>query len=374
MVKPGEWRKPSPPLVSIIVAAYNISGIKSVFRQAIKSCLDSDRVEIIVVDNGSKDDSQSVLSEFGNQIVVKRVPRNLGHAEGTNLGASLAKGEFLLLLDADAIPIRNSIAVSLEKMGEDHRLGAVGGITLGYTKRESTGSGFFFDVFFRGYEAHKNYSLSEFRNTYASMVPTAFLLVRRKALGGRVFPREFHTYTDDSELCFRLWSRGYKMLTLREPLAYHEPGSSRKSAAQTDASLTHQIGRNFLRNDALMLTILRMYLPGHYFLRFITTASRLATDELIHFPIFLMKEDRYRFPQAYHPGESIEYIRHSATNLPTSRLYGPSVPLLLCSRWSDLASQFGRRIQHEELRVTRKDLDSCQTEYLVRVDRPREVA
>lgn len=88
-----------PPLVSIIVPAYNAS-------EYIAATLDSalaqsyPAVEIIVIDDGSTDATPALLQSYGNRILVSRQP-NAGQAAARNHGARLARGELLLFLDSD---------------------------------------------------------------------------------------------------------------------------------------------------------------------------------------------------------------------------------------------------------------------------------
>lgn len=91
------------PIVSLITINYN---------QAQVTCdmLASTRVltypafEVIVVDNGSRDDPRPLI-EQGNypNVTVIMSPENLGFSGGNNLGISHAKGEYLFLLNNDTI-------------------------------------------------------------------------------------------------------------------------------------------------------------------------------------------------------------------------------------------------------------------------------
>ena len=62
--------------------------------------------EVIVIDNGSIDGSVSNLKENWPMLSlrVERLPSNLGFAAANNLGASLARGRWLALLNTDAFP------------------------------------------------------------------------------------------------------------------------------------------------------------------------------------------------------------------------------------------------------------------------------
>jgi glycosyltransferase involved in cell wall biosynthesis len=87
------------PLVSIIIPCYNA---QDCVRDAIKSALEQtyDNKEIIVIDDGSTDQSLSVIREFGGSIRWE-TGVNRGGAAARNRGMAIAKGSIVQFLDAD---------------------------------------------------------------------------------------------------------------------------------------------------------------------------------------------------------------------------------------------------------------------------------
>ena len=91
-------------LFSIIIAAYNV---ESFIRQAIDSCLnqtgiDKDEYELIVIDDGAKDNTPSIIDEYKGLPNVNIVHKENGGLSNTrNRGVELAKGDFVLFLDGD---------------------------------------------------------------------------------------------------------------------------------------------------------------------------------------------------------------------------------------------------------------------------------
>ncbi|HIE54867.1 MAG TPA: glycosyltransferase family 2 protein, partial [Chromatiaceae bacterium] len=82
---------PSPALVSVVMPAYNVAwcigrAINSVFDQT------HPNVELIVVDDGSTDDTGKVLEGYGNTIRVLRQP-NHGQSSARNTGIRAAEGK-----------------------------------------------------------------------------------------------------------------------------------------------------------------------------------------------------------------------------------------------------------------------------------------
>lgn len=86
--------------VSVVVLNYNYArfldqAIESALNQTYPSC------EVVVVDNGSTDNSLEVARRYGDRIRLVRQAVNIGQGQGYNLGFEAARGEWLIWLDAD---------------------------------------------------------------------------------------------------------------------------------------------------------------------------------------------------------------------------------------------------------------------------------
>ncbi len=86
-------------LVSIIIPCFNASRW---IAEAIESCLQQtySNIEIIVVDDGSTDNSLSIIKSYDTRITWQSIPHSGGNY-ARNLGLKLALGEYIQFLDAD---------------------------------------------------------------------------------------------------------------------------------------------------------------------------------------------------------------------------------------------------------------------------------
>lgn len=88
-----------PPSVSVVIPAYNAREhlpecLESVFRQEV-----TDGFEVIVVDDGSTDDTRDCMSAFPKVVYLAKT--NRGPAAARNTGIKHARGEYIAFLDAD---------------------------------------------------------------------------------------------------------------------------------------------------------------------------------------------------------------------------------------------------------------------------------
>lgn len=115
------------PLVSVVVPAYNE---EKVICRTIDSLLASDyaNFEIIVVDDGSSDETYKIVREKydGNQLVTALTKQNSGKAEALNFGWRKAKGDVIVALDADTLFTPQTISALAHRFA-DEKIGAVAG-------------------------------------------------------------------------------------------------------------------------------------------------------------------------------------------------------------------------------------------------------
>lgn len=87
-------------LVSIIIPCYNA---QKWLREAIDSCLSQTHKEreIIVVDDGSTDQTVAIAREYGSRLILESLAQNQGVSYARNVGFQLSKGDYIQYLDGD---------------------------------------------------------------------------------------------------------------------------------------------------------------------------------------------------------------------------------------------------------------------------------
>ena len=111
-MKSGEY-----PLVSVVMPAYNMADY---IAQSIESVLESDypRLELIVVDDGSKDATLQIARQYEakDSRVVALTKSNGGQGRARNFGVEHSQGKYLLLVDSDDLIGKSYISQAVEIM------------------------------------------------------------------------------------------------------------------------------------------------------------------------------------------------------------------------------------------------------------------
>jgi len=112
------------PPASIAVVVFNSS---KYIRDLLFSVLNTDypNFEVILVNCKSTDDSVRIIMEFagGSRVKTVDLDHDARYDEANNIGARLAKGEYLVLLNSDTIVQRDWLKELVIAMEEDERIG-----------------------------------------------------------------------------------------------------------------------------------------------------------------------------------------------------------------------------------------------------------
>lgn len=112
--------------ISVIITNYN----NDVYLgRAIRSCLNQTlpihKYEIIVVDDGSDDNSVDVIDSFGASVRSLPLSENVGVAEASNIGIKTARGRFVVRVDSDDYVNENFLLFMYEILNQNLDLGFV---------------------------------------------------------------------------------------------------------------------------------------------------------------------------------------------------------------------------------------------------------
>lgn len=221
----------TPGVCSIIVVNYNgLRYLEECFASLLNMDYPADRLDIIMVDNGSEDGSVEYVKEHFPAIRIFRNPEN-SYCKAVNIGLREARGEYIGMLNNDTIVDRRWLIELVAILDQYPKAGAAGGKILfkggliNSAGVEEMENGYFRD---RGFEEKD-------RGQYDRIDEVLYLcgagiLYRRAALDEvGPFDTDFVIYFEDVDSCYRMRKQGWKLMYTHLAKIYHEFRGSSKA-------------------------------------------------------------------------------------------------------------------------------------------------
>lgn len=228
------------PAVSVVVVVFNQAGLTLLCLQALAASRGVS-FETLIVDNASSDRMPQLLERVDGAL---RMPQqeNLGFVRAVNLAAARARGDYLVLLNNDALVESDTLARALQRLEREPRAGAVGGPILLWDGRlQEAGSIVWGDGSCLGYGRGDDPAAPEYRFVRdVDYCSGAFLMLRRELFErfGRFDDAFAPAYYEESDFCARLWEAGHSVVYDPKVRVRHfefasDSGSGRAIALQT---------------------------------------------------------------------------------------------------------------------------------------------
>lgn len=212
------------PEVSIIIPVMNRAGeLRRCLASLDQLAYPREKLRVIVVDDGSSDDSPQVAKQFG-ALLVPSGGTGRGPAAARNMGASVASGEILAFIDSDCTASKEWLG-ELIPVFNNPALAAVGGQVDGMRTESAVDR----------YEAvMSSLSLGSRERIGSSgsdtfYLPSCNLLVRRSAFKGAGGFKDGMHVGEDVDLTWRLRDKGWTICYLPAGNVLHEHRSSLRS-------------------------------------------------------------------------------------------------------------------------------------------------
>lgn len=246
--------------VSVIIPNYNGISLLKKNMPALVTCANlfvNKIVEIIVVDNGSTDESVKYLKDNFPAVVIIRHKENRGFAKAINMGVRYSKGNILLLINND-VSVKGSFLETALTHFVDARVFAVSLHEKGFGPATAN--------FDKGLLEHR--SLPESENTlktfWVSGGSGLFNKNLWKDLGG-LDDRLFSPfYWEDLDICYRAAKRGYKLLWEGRSKVEHNHESTSRLMDQRKVNLIREA--NELKFVWKNITSKRLFKKHHGYL------------------------------------------------------------------------------------------------------------
>ena len=242
----------------------------------------NNEMEVIVVDNASKEDEASIIAERYPQVKVIRSPRNLGFAGGNNLGIKEAKGKFILLINNDTYFKEFNIESLIQRLESSDRIGVVCP-----KLRFAWGNN---PIQYAGYTplspiTVRNQAIGfgeEDRGQYDTAHPTPYahgaaMLIKREAIDKvGLMPECFFLYYEELDWSMMFTRAGYEIWYDPACTVYHKES---QTTGQNSPLRTYYITRNRL------LFVKRNYQGFNKFLSYIYLIGIVATRDIIKYTL-----------------------------------------------------------------------------------------
>ena len=263
--------------LSIITVNYN--GIKDTC-ELIDSIPFNNNMEVIVVDNASKEDEASIILERYPQVKVIRSSKNLGFAGGNNLGIKEAKGDYILLINNDTYFKDFNIDNLIKRLDSSDRIGIVCP-KLRFVWGNNP-------IQYAGYTPLTNITLrnkaigfgEEDKGQYNTAHPTPYahgaaMLIKRKAIEKvGLMPECFFLYYEEIDWSMMFTRAGYEIWYDPSCTVYHKES---QTTGQNSPLRTYYITRNRL------LLVKRNYKGINKYLSYIYLIGIVATRDIIKY-------------------------------------------------------------------------------------------
>ncbi|MFT6971741.1 MAG: GT2 family glycosyltransferase [Roseivirga sp.] len=244
-------------MLKLTVAILNYNGKKHLSNFLPSVVANSLDYEVVVIDNGSTDDSVEFLDSHFPEIKAIKFSENYGFCGGYNKAIQLIDSEYIVLLNTDVEVTPNWIAPVLSLLESDPTIAAAQPKILDYKSKKhfeyAGAAGGFLDVlgypFCRGRIFH---TIEEDHHQYQNVTDVlwasgASLFVRKKAyLDAGGLDEDFFAHMEEIDLCWRFWNSGYKVKVCPQSTVYHLGGGTLDKSSPKKTYLNFRNGLSIL--------------------------------------------------------------------------------------------------------------------------------
>jgi GT2 family glycosyltransferase len=234
-------------MVSVVVVNWNGKHLLPVCLAS----LDGQRyrdLEVILVDNGSRDGSADYVRQVFPHVRVLALAENVGFAAGNNAGLEVAQGDLVALLNNDAVAQPDWLLALVAAMETRSEIGFCASSLLDFEQRAV------FDSAGLGYSRHgiayrklqgQTFNLAALRAGPTFAACGGAMMIRRSVLDTvGLFDADLYMYGEDVDLCFRSQLFGRPGWYVPEAIVYHK-----QSATSRTAQPAHRWTRMRVRNQ-----------------------------------------------------------------------------------------------------------------------------
>ena len=249
------------PLVSVSIVTYNSAPF---LRRCLDSVLTQDypRLDVVVIDNASTDDTRSILESYQQKIRVIFNKDNRGFCGGQNQGIRRSEGEWVLVLNPDTVLTPTFVSRLVAAGMQDASSGTICGKLLRAEpdltipeRPEIDSAGIYFTPTFRHFDrgTHQPDGSEYAQPAYVFGATGAAAFYRRAMIEdisvvGEFFDEDFFFSREDADVSWRAQLYGWKCLYIPHAVGYHV----RRVFPGVRRNLPSEINQHSVKNRFLM--------------------------------------------------------------------------------------------------------------------------
>ena len=237
------------PDLTVLVVNYNTAHLLDRMFAALEAARDHLALQVIVVDNASRDNSVEVVRTKYPDVELIENPVNVGFARANNQALPGARGRHILLLNTDAFVASDTLVKTVNYMDEHPKCGVLGVKLVGADGSLQPSCRYFptpWNVFLASTNLKRYFPGTQLLDDsgwdHASVrecdwVPGCFYLIRRAVIErvGLFDPRYF-LYYEEVDHCRAVRRAGWSVVCYPYTQVIHEGGESAQSAGVLDAA------------------------------------------------------------------------------------------------------------------------------------------
>lgn len=271
----------APPDVTVVLVSYNTAHLLDRLFACLEAARGSRKVQIIAVDNASRDGSANILRIRFPDVELIENQVNVGFGRANNQALQHAQGRYILLLNTDAFVAPDTLQKTVEFMDSNPNCGVLGVKLVGRDRALQPSCRYFptpWNVFLATTGLHRYFPrtrlVDDMSWDHASVrecdwVPGCYYLVRREVIDrvGLFDPRYF-LYYEEVDHCRAVRQAGWTVVFYPFTEVFHVGGES----AEAEGQLTN-VGRQI---SALQIESELLYFRKHHGVMGVLAAALLT--------------------------------------------------------------------------------------------------
>ena len=280
----------------IAIVILNHNGLKFLKKFLPNVILYSPEADVIIIDNGSTDNTVSWLKNYYSDLKLIELKKNYGYADGYNRGLKDLNYEYYALLNNDLSVTKDWLSPLIEEFKTKNKVAIIQPHILNYDKNKyfdyAGAAGGFLDKY--GYPFCRGRILKTLekdngqydKTTEVFWASGACFLIRKNVfweLDG--FDIDFFAHQEEIDLCWRALNQGYRILAVGSSKVYHIGGGtlppSPKKIYLNHRNSLLMLNKNLPVKKRVRIIITRLILDGFIGVYYILTLQLSKTLAII---------------------------------------------------------------------------------------------